>query len=187
MKEVKMKKKYIDGSSWAYMADYKSIGERIEKPYKGYVSLVCCESIKHPIYVDYDDSDNILIDKGYKCVLLLLDDEYFCISAVYNTKNEIVEWYIDMTKENGHDGKPYFVDLYLDIAMSPLKRPVILDEDELLQAHRKKVISEADVDLAYTTCDRVMNTIVHDKDLLDVFMYGKLIVLSKKLDPLKIL
>jgi predicted RNA-binding protein associated with RNAse of E/G family len=112
--------------------------------------------------------------------MFLPDNEKWCVSAVYNTSNEIVEWYFDMTKENSIDeqGIPYYDDLYLDIAISPDFRIVILDEDELREALELKEITQSDYDMAHHTCSKIIKDIIPNKDFLISFFKKYLVQLE---------
>jgi len=112
--------------------------------FSGYISLIKVHKVKQKLTVDYEQSELCLLDDGYKCLMFLPDNEKWCVSAVYNTSGEIVEWYFDMTKVNSIDdkGNPFYDDLYLDIAVSPDFKIVILDEDELKEALESKIITK---------------------------------------------
>ena len=112
--------------------------------------------------------------------IFLPDNEKWCISAVYNTSNQIVEWYFDMTKQNSVDkqGNPFYDDLYLDIAVSPNFKIAILDEDELKEALDSKIITKADYDMAYTTCSKIIKDIIPNKDFLISFFHKYLVCLD---------
>ena len=57
------------------------------------------------------------------------------LTAVYNEKNEIIEWYFDLAREIGkEDGIPYEDDLYLDVVLRPDGETILLDEYELKEA-----------------------------------------------------
>lgn len=179
-----MKRKYIDGTDLEWVDKYSSKYIHIEDLFSGYVSLVNFEKIKYKITVDYDTSDKCLFDDGYKCVVFLPDDEKWCVSTVFNTHDEIVEWYFDMTKENSidHKGRPYFQDLYLDIAVSPELEISILDEDELKKAYDAKLITKSDFDTAYLTCNKIIDEIIPNKEFMTSFFHRYLIDLSKKIE-----
>ena len=167
-----MKRKYLDASNWTWLEDYTYHYEYIQDEWSGYLSVVEVGKVKHPLKVHYGDVEVCLCDDGYKGIIFLPDNEYWCVSAVYNEKGEIVEWYFDMTKENGVDekGLPYFEDLYLDIAIAPDFTVRILDEDELQEALEKNVITQKDYDLAYKTCHYLLENIVPNKKFLTDFL-----------------
>jgi predicted RNA-binding protein associated with RNAse of E/G family len=166
-----MKRKFINGINWDFLDKYSFKYIHIDEMFSGYVSLIKIQKIKYKITVDYEESEICLLDDGYKCIMFLPDSEKWCVSAVYNASDEIVEWYFDMTKENSMDelGNPFYDDLYLDIAVSPDFQVVILDEDELEEALASKVITKSEYDMAYNTCRKIINEIIPNKDFLISF------------------
>lgn len=176
-----MLKKYIDGSNWNLMASYRSVYKRVEWPEKAYVSLVYCDSIEEEIPVDYDDSGKTLIKKDHKCILYLPDKKNYAISAVYDDQDKIIEWYFDVIHSVGHDGIPYFLDLYIDVAMSEEKKPVLLDEDELKTALDNQLICKNEYELALRTGEYIMDELVFDDSLLEDYMETQLKELMLKI------
>lgn len=175
-----MKRKFISGMNWDFLGSHSFKYIHIDDMFSGYISLIKINKVKRKITVDYEQSETILLDDGYKCLMFLPDNEKWCVSAVYNTSNEIIEWYFDMTKENSIDeqGTPYYDDLYLDIAISPDFRIVILDEDELKEALELKEITKSDYDMAYHTCSKIINEIIPNKNFLISFFDKYLIQLE---------
>jgi len=166
-----MKRKFINGINWEWLDEYSSKNIHIDDIYSGYISLIKVKKVKQKITVDYEQSNLCLLDDGYKCLMFLPDNGKWCVSAVYNTAGEIIEWYFDMTKENSIDecGNPFYDDLYLDIAVSPDFKVVILDEDELKEALESQIITISDYDMAYNTCNMIIKDIIPNKDFLISF------------------
>lgn len=171
-----MKKKYIDGSeidkSW--LLDYRSNVQYLDQ-HKGYLSLVDIIEVKYKIPVDYDDSSTCLIDNGYKCMIFLPDDDHWCVSVFMDLDNNIIEWYFDMTLRSGlESGKPYFIDLYLDIAVASNGKFKVLDEDELEDALDLGFISDDEVQLAKSTCEKLIKDVIPNKAFMTDFFYDHL-------------
>lgn len=169
-----MKKKYIDGSDidkeWLlkYSSKYKYLGNE----YNGYISLVNFDEVKNKISVDYDSSDTCLVDNGYRCIIYMPFEKNWCVSTFVNKENEIVEWYFDMTKVNSiENGKPFFMDLYLDIAVSSERKVTILDEDELIEALDLGIISPKDFQLAKNTCKQLIEEVIPNEKFMTSFFY----------------
>lgn len=163
-----MKRKYINAIEWGFLESYKCSVKKVEKPYDGFVSYVDIEKVKRKLTVDYDDSETVLIDDGYKCVLFLPIHEKWCLSAVFNREHELIEWYFDMTAGNGIDekGNPFYDDLYLDLAVRPDFTYAVLDEDELQEALDKEIITIDDYNLAYETCSMIKEEIITDREFM---------------------
>jgi predicted RNA-binding protein associated with RNAse of E/G family len=175
-----MKRKYINGIHWDFLDSYSVKYAHIDDIFSGYVSLIKIEKVNQKITVDYEHSKTVLLDNGHMCLMFLPDNENWCVSAVYNTSNELIEWYFDITKQNSIDeeGNPYYDDLYLDIAVSPDFKIVILDEDELKEALESKVITKSDYDMAHHTCNKIIKDIITNKDFLISFFDKYLIHLD---------
>jgi predicted RNA-binding protein associated with RNAse of E/G family len=175
-----MKRKFINGINWKFLDSYSCKYIHIDDIFSGYISFIKVHKVKQKLTVDYEKSEVCLLDDGYKCLIFLPDDEKWCVSAVYNTYGEIVEWYFDMTKQNSIDdkGNPFYDDLYLDIAVSPEFKIVILDEDELKEALESKIITKADYDMAFNTCNKIIKEIIPNKGFLISFFNKYLICLE---------
>jgi predicted RNA-binding protein associated with RNAse of E/G family len=175
-----MKRKFLSGIHWDFLDLYSSKHTHIDDIFSGYISLIKINRIKRKIFIDYEQSETILLDDGYKCIMFLPDNEKWCVSAVYNPSNEIVEWYFDMIKESAVDehGGPYYDDLYLDIAVSPDFRIEILDEDELREALELKEITKSDYDMAHDTCNKIIKEIITNRDFLISFFDKYLVQLG---------
>ena len=157
--------------NWSFLDEYSSKYIHIDDIFSGYISLIKVDKVKQKLTVDYEQSELCLLDDRYKCLMFLPDNEKWCVSAVYNTSSEIIEWYFDMTKENSIDdqGNPFYDDLYLDIAVSPDFKIVILDEDELKEALEAKIITKSDYDMTCNTCNKIIKDIIPNKDFLIAF------------------
>lgn len=166
-----LKRKYINGIGMDYLEKYSSKVMHINDLFSGYISLIKIDKVIGKITVDYEKSDIYLFNDGYKCVIFLPDNENWCASAIYNESDEIIEWYFDMTKQNSIDeqGNPFFDDLYLDVAVSPDYKITVLDEDELIEALELKNIAMSDYEMAYSTCKKIINAIIPNKDFMVSF------------------
>ena len=128
-------------------------------------------SVKRKLKAHYNP-EICLCDDGYKGIIFLPDNETWCVTAIYNRHNEIVEWYFDMTKENGVDERniPYFEDLYLDVIVAPDFSVHLIDEDELQEALDEGTITKEEYDLAYRTYEKLVEEVIRDEEFLTVFL-----------------
>lgn len=166
-----MKRKYLDGSNWAWLAERSYKWMYIEGEWQGYISLVKMGEVSRKLKTHYNPSI-CLCDDGYKGIIFLPDHETWCVTAIYDRNNEIVEWYFDITKTNGVDerGIPYFEDLYLDVIVAPDFSVYLIDEDELKEAVEEKKITQEEYNLAYDTYERLVKEMVSNKDFLTKFL-----------------
>ena len=106
---------------------------------------------KNGVNVDY-------IDNNYYVVELTPLNENYNIRYYYNQKKEFIDYYIDISLENGVKYKiPYYIDLYLDILHDPIEnKAYFFDEDELTDALNNKIISKKDYNLAYRTGNKLL-------------------------------
>lgn len=179
-----MKQKYITGKGWSWLESYSSKYIHVDEEVCGYVALTRANRVKYRLTVDYNDSDEILIDDGYESVIFLPDNENWCVSAIYNSEGEILEWYFDMTKLNTTDkhGNPYYLDLYLDIAVSPDYEITILDEDELKEALLSEDITRDDYNMAHSTCNKLIKELIPNKNFMTSFFQKYLKLLEPYLN-----
>lgn len=111
------------------------------------------------------------IDKNYKMLEYTPVDEKYNVRVFVNDKNEIFEYYIDIT--NGmelRDGVPYYNDLYLDVIyynnkeimkkVSETKEELrLVDKEELEDALNQKLITKQQYDEAYNIANKIMGEI----------------------------
>ena len=101
------------------------------------------------------------IANGYYVVELTPLGENYNIRHYFDNKKNYIDYYVDITLENGEKYKmPYYVDLYLDILSYPDKNKVsFYDEDELEEALNNKIISKKDYNLAYKVGNKLKKEI----------------------------
>lgn len=157
-----MKRRYANKVKGEY------IQKRIDEDFfSGYVAFVKIKDVQNPLIVNDGVKDVCIKDNDYEWFEVYPDNEYYAITIMFDDKNNLIEWYFDISKEVGiEDGIPYEDDLYLDMVLAPDGRIFILDEDELQDALNKKEILQADVDLAYNTLNMLKNKYVKDLDKL---------------------
>ena len=153
-----MKKRYLEGTGWAWTTKYSCYYEKFDD----YVlSLTIFHEVEET-YVDYEDSQTLLIEKNSRGLMYLPSDDY-CLSVVYNPKHEIQEWYFDVIGDRNIDDKPYVWDLYLDVAVSPQRHISVLDEDELLEARELGIITDSHVEKAYEVSELIHELVKDDQ------------------------
>ena len=128
------------------------------------------EKFKGDIYLNYFkqvSNPDIILEKGVS----ILDNEYkwlefynynskVKLTAMYNEKNEIIEWYFDIARKIGKEDRiPYEDDLYLDVVLRPDGKIILLDEEELKEAYDKKEISKQDYDEAFNEANNLIKKI----------------------------
>jgi predicted RNA-binding protein associated with RNAse of E/G family len=125
---------------------------------------------KELVVTEYDTTVCIAGD-GHTWLVLLPLKEYWSMTAMYNERMEIVEWYFDINKSNFLDesGIPCGDDLYLDLVLLPDGRRIMLDEDELLEAMKQQEITKEDVDFAFDVYHRLSESKWTDPQYLTAY------------------
>lgn len=142
----------------------KSINDDL---FKGDVFLNNFIEISDPFILD---KGLCIQDTGYKWLEFYDYSSKVRLTAIYNNKNEIVEWYFDIAKEIGkEDGIPYEDDMYLDVVLTPNGDILLLDEDELQEALNKNYITKEEFDEAYLTANSLINKIKGKEVELKIF------------------
>ena len=110
------------------------------------------------------------IDKNFKVLEYTPIDEKYNVRVFVNDKNEIYEYYLDITDGMKlENGIPYYNDLFLDVIYykdkeimrkaSRNKELSIIDQDELQEALEKNIISKEQYDGAYKMANQLVNEI----------------------------
>ena len=166
MINIAERRRYLGQVNNNYVKSYTSRIIRINgNNLKGYAAQIKIDKTYRPFFVGENDFIICLRDNGYSEINFLPDNENWYLSAMYDAKGKIIEWYVDITRKNAidEDGKPYCEDMYLDTAVMPDGRVLVFDEDELLAACENGNISKDEYDMAY----RVLGEL-QDKQMLTV-------------------
>ncbi len=166
-----MRRKFLDGTNSKWIKQCEAELVHIDGKFSGYLSAVTALEVKKVIHITLPDGEVDLCAKGHHVLNFLPDGKNWAMSANYDPNWNLIEWYFDITKENGVDetGAPYFDDLYLDYVVTPDNSSVVLDEDELLEAERQGAITKEDVSLAYRTLEELRTGFASNADTLMEF------------------
>ncbi len=95
--------------------------------------------MREPSCKEYDGKEICIASDGYMWVQYFINGKNFAITAMLDDRHNLVQYYIDVTKEYEIDdrGLPYFDDLYLDVVLLPSGKVYVLDEEELEDAYKK--------------------------------------------------
>ena len=123
--------------------------------------------VKEKMYVP---NGNCMLDNNYKWLEFYNYNSKVKLTAFYNEKNEILEWYFDIAREIGKEnGIPYEDDLYLDVVVTPKGEIMLLDEDELKDALDRMEITEKDFEDANREARELISKLRNKKDELKEF------------------
>ena len=80
---------------------------------------------------------------------------------MFDHNGNIVQWYIDICKENGIENNvPWMDDLFLDIVVLPSGEIIEKDADELEDAYSKRIIDKRLYDLAWDEMKKLKGLII---------------------------
>lgn len=125
----------------------------------------CYISVKKILDIDNPFIINglCIIDNNYYIMEVIPKNENYSMSLFFNDKRKRLEYYFDISLENGIDEEskiPYYDDLYLDVVININEKKVkVLDEDELQEALHNNEISINDFELANKTKDLLLDEI----------------------------
>lgn len=111
-----------------------------------------------------------LQDNNYKWLEFYNYNAKILLTAIYNQKNEIIEWYFDIARSIGKENNiPYEDDLYLDIVVTSNGEIILLDEDELKEAYERLEITKEEYYEAYKTAKDLINKVKGNEEKLKQF------------------
>ena len=155
---MNLEKKYISKENWKRVTDRKTVYSPLKyNDLEGEASLIEIKKVKEPLYKKYNGVTVKLADDGYYWLQLAIRDKNYWITAMYDNNKDLIQYYIDITKENVicKNGQSYFYDLFLDIVQLKNGSIYLLDEDELLDALNNKLIDKKDFTLAYNEANKI--------------------------------
>ncbi len=177
-----MKKRYLDASdidkNW--LLDYSTHYEYL-KDQNAYIAFIHINEVKFNVFVDYNDSDEILISNGYKCLMYMPIDKNWCLSVFTDSKLNVKEWYFDITKDNNVDsrGIPFYTDMFLDVVVDPNMTIEVLDKDELDSAVEMKLITHDEYETTIKTSEELINSVINKSEFMYDYINMELQRLSK--------
>ncbi len=139
-----------------------------DKEYNCYTCVKYIKNVSEP-YIEKHTGMNVhLFDKGYYIIEYLPINDNYSVRVFLNDKKEVLEYYIDITKENGYENNsPYYYDLYLDITIDKFNNDymIIWDEEELLEALDSSDITKKDYDFAYFMLNNLVDQINKNENI----------------------
>lgn len=153
-----MKRRYADRRNHPDIVDKKLIVKKVDEDYfNGYITYLKIKETKKECFVD--DENRCILANDYVWFNMYPVNENYCINAIMDNNDNIVQWYFDVSKYIGvEDGVPYEDDLYLDVVIVPNGKINLLDEDELDDAFNNGDITKEDYSLAYEVRKYILDT-----------------------------
>lgn len=160
-----MKRSKLSYDEWKCIASKELSGKYINTDFfKGYIGFIDIKEVTEPQIWKFNGEDITVCDKGVKWLSILPQEDFYCITAMFSEKNEILLWYIDMIADQGIDADdiPYFDDLYLDFVVYPDGTIIVDDMDELEDALSQKDITKEQFQLAINTGNKLRSGLLSD-------------------------
>lgn len=165
-----MKRSYANKPKSTKIYDYNYNSKYLyNEILKGYISIIEIKRVAHPIVKKIGNNMLRLADTNYTWIQTFPDNKNYSISTMFDTEDNIIEWYIDIVTNMGVDerGIPYYDDLYLDIVALPNNEVFLLDELELEKALKSKDITEKEYTLAKEQVDIILDNVLDDIERLE--------------------
>ncbi|MDN4607871.1 DUF402 domain-containing protein [Sporosarcina highlanderae] len=167
-----LKRKYGSRYDWKRILKKSYVEKYYETAqFTGHVSLFRMNEVSEPLFKMYGKKNTCIAAKGYSWLQHFPDDEHYSVTTVFNDENQVVQWYIDICKQNGYceTNGPWMDDLFLDLIVLPTGELIEKDEDELEDALNKEIITKHDYDQAWLE-NRKLKTLIEDRrfDLLEL-------------------
>ena len=180
-----MKRKFADRPNWKRVLSRKMIMDRFDNDhFKGFAMLIYIEKVREALWVDIGGKSECVVNDGYSWLTLFPENQYYVVTAMFNHKHEIVQWYIDICRDIGFTDKgiPWYDDLYLDIIISSDHNIYLIDEDDLALALKQNIINQEDFDFAYQEANKLLSQLRQNDVVL--LKYAEVIysILRKRLE-----
>lgn len=166
-----LKKKEMNKNDWKRVIDKDYVDEYIfdNGTLIGVASLLKIKKISSPSYKTYGTTQIKIADLNYYWLQIGLIGENYWITAMYDEKKELIQYYIDITYKNliSLNDEPAFYDLFLDVVKLKNGQIYILDEDELEEAFNNKIIGSTEYDIAYKEVQKIKNVLSNPDNMIE--------------------
>lgn len=130
--------------------------------FKGDIYLNKYIKVSEPYFLD---KGLCIQDNNYKWLKFYDYSSKIELTAVYNEKNEIVEWYFDIARSIGKENNiPYEDDFYLDVVLTPKGKVILLDENEFEEAFERNEMTKEEYDEGYRNAYELMERLKGNVD-----------------------
>ena len=160
---------YMSRKSWKRVLEREyAIDSFNENDLTGKASLIHIKKVTSPSIKNMNGTDVVIANDNYYWLQIGIENKNYWITAMYDNNQELIQYYIDITKQNHISGEddPYFEDLFIDVVFLG-DDVIILDGDELKQALSENRITKDDYELAYNTLKDIQKNRYDFKQFLD--------------------
>ena len=133
---------------------------------EGLISILVLKEVNSTLYVADEEKQVLIADNDYAWLQIALRDQFFWITAMFDTAGTLLQVYFDISNGTVFDEpeNPCFEDLYLDIVLTGDGRLYILDKEELEEAFQEGVISEEKYHRAISECEALYEYLTVHKE-----------------------
>ncbi len=160
-----MKRRLASRNPWPRILERRFTVQTISQPdYAGYVTLLCLDKVREPLWVTYQEQQFCIVDDGYSWLQQFPSDTHYAVTTQFDAQGQVVQWYIDICLQHGVDqmGVPWWDDLFLDVIILPTGECQILDGEELDMALHSGMIDQAQHQLAWSEATKLVWAIEHN-------------------------
>ncbi|GIN71328.1 hypothetical protein J14TS2_18030 [Bacillus sp. J14TS2] len=146
-----LKRKYGDRAGWKRILarEFRQMFFDSEE-FVGNITLLRIHKVTESSFVQYGNTRVCIVDDGYCWLQHFPENQHYSVTTMFDRNDEVVQWYIDICKENGiENGRPWMDDLFLDIVVLPSGEIFLKDEDELEESLEKGIIDKNLYQLAW--------------------------------------
>lgn len=180
-----LKRRHGDRSEWKRIIKRQYSQKYIDRDgFKGYVTLLNIHKVTEPLTVHYEGKSVCIVDDGYMWLQHFPSNEHYSLTTMFDANGEVVQWYVDITNENGLENDlPYMDDLFLDIIVLSSGEVIQKDADELEEALISGMINQAQYQLAWAEAEKINQQIKNnDFPLMELAKSHLRILLEEYMD-----
>ena len=169
---IEIEKKYMSKESWTRILERKYVFENFKKDnIDGQISLLYMKKVREPLYKKYDNTNIKIVDNEYYWLQIGINNKNCWITAMYDDKMKLIQYYIDITKCNiiKEDGNSYYYDMFLDIVLLSNGSYYVLDNDELDLALKEDIINSDEKRIVIETSQKIIKYLQNNKSILNKF------------------
>lgn len=157
-----IKRRLASRIPWPRILERRFTVQVINQPdYVGYVTLLCLDKVREPLWVKNQGQQLCIVDDGYSWLQQFPTGAQHTVTTQFDAQGQVVQWYIDICLQHGVDatGIPWWDDLFLDVIIFPNGQCHIVDGEELDVALQSGVIDESQHRLAWAEATKLVQMI----------------------------
>ncbi|MCJ7839793.1 DUF402 domain-containing protein [Lederbergia sp. NSJ-179] len=160
-----LKRKYGDRTGWKRILDREFRQMFLDtEEFTGNITLLKIHKVIEPSFVQYRDKRVCIVDDGYYWLQHFPKDQHYSVTTMFDARGKIIQWYIDICKENGiENDRPWMDDLFLDIVVLPTGEMFLKDADELEEALEKGMIDGKLYQMAWKEANQLSDLIRNEQ------------------------